>query len=449
MTATDAAFSWNTCRNSGTGDAFAFAEREEHCGQRPVDRRRHLEATGHHLAVRAGVRLRGLREVVLRGAQGHLWRPRDPYNGDRAWIVDSFDPTSGATLSANPNWWRGSVPVQRITVSFFSSETSMALAMRAGEIDYAMVASPKSFAATSGAPIVSTPSLSGANLSISTVQPGWNDVHVRQAVAYALNRSDIIQAAGGYGTPWTTEISAASMGTIGSAAQVNSLFSSINEYSYNLAKAKQEMALSAYPQGFSTTLLEFNYGDYIDCSEVIVAELAKMGIKAQIKVVPTNAWSATEFGAPGGRLTTFAGIGEINNDPAQWVDYSLGSWNAKSGGQNISEWDPPTVDTLVKDGIATSDNAKRFAIYAENLAFDAGRPPLHPPLFLGRNRGPVFEVRPPRLHQLRGRRHPQRPLRHVHQSGELMPLPERGPQGYLDGPGWLRTGRRGGRNDGQ
>ena len=49
-------------------------------------------------------------------------------------------------LAANPNWWGGKVPVQHITVKFFSSETSEALAMRAGEIDVAFPTNGTSFA---------------------------------------------------------------------------------------------------------------------------------------------------------------------------------------------------------------------------------------------------------------------------------------------------------------
>ena len=55
--------------------------------------------------------------------------------GTGPWELDSFDPTTGAEMSANPNWWGGKVPIQHISVKVFSNETSLELAMRAGEID--------------------------------------------------------------------------------------------------------------------------------------------------------------------------------------------------------------------------------------------------------------------------------------------------------------------------
>jgi peptide/nickel transport system substrate-binding protein len=45
--------------------------------------------------------------------------------GTGPWELDSFDPTSGAELAANPSWWGGKVPIQHISVKIFSNETSL------------------------------------------------------------------------------------------------------------------------------------------------------------------------------------------------------------------------------------------------------------------------------------------------------------------------------------
>ena len=67
------------------------------------------------------------------------------------WEINSLDPTQGMELSANPHWWGGKVPIQHITVKYFSTETSEALAMRSGEIDVAFPQDGKAFASVSGA----------------------------------------------------------------------------------------------------------------------------------------------------------------------------------------------------------------------------------------------------------------------------------------------------------
>ena len=53
--------------------------------------------------------------------------------------------------------------------------------------------------ATSGVHIESAPSCALGVFQMNTKEGPWSDVHVRRAVAYALNRPDIIAAAGSVG----------------------------------------------------------------------------------------------------------------------------------------------------------------------------------------------------------------------------------------------------------
>jgi peptide/nickel transport system substrate-binding protein len=285
--------------------------------------------------------------------------------GSGPWQVDSFDPSRGAELSANPHWWGGTVPVKHITVRLFTTETSLALAMRAGEVDLdPYILDSTTFAATSGVHLESASSCALGVFSMNVNDGAWGDVHVRRAVAYALNRKDIIAAAGGANTPIDTFIPARALSSIASPAQISQLLSSVNTYPYSLAKAKQELAESAYPHGFSTTLYEYNYGSSVDISEAIAAELGKIGITAHIKVSPTlTAWQAVMTGPASGRTTQFS-TGWCTGPDVSGYDLALGSANAKQGEWNTADYTPPAVDSLLNAGIATSDPAKRFAIYS-------------------------------------------------------------------------------------
>ncbi len=134
------------------------------------------------------------------------------------WKVDSFDPTTGIELSANPYWWGGTVPVQHISVKFFSDETTEALAMRAGEIDIAFPADGEAFTSTSGVKAVPWPYPNNIGyFGMNTMQKPWSDIHVRRAVAYVLNRAAIITANGGptSGTPVDTFIPPQALMTLG------------------------------------------------------------------------------------------------------------------------------------------------------------------------------------------------------------------------------------------
>ena len=113
-----------------------------------------------------------------------------------AFEVQSFDPTTGLELTANPHYWAGKVPVQHISLKFFADDTSMALAFRAGDIDLAFPQSAQQFSSPCGCHVISAPSDTSAGIAMNVTLPPWNNIHVRRAVAYAVQRSAEIAASG-------------------------------------------------------------------------------------------------------------------------------------------------------------------------------------------------------------------------------------------------------------
>jgi peptide/nickel transport system substrate-binding protein len=311
--------------------------------------------------------------------KGTMGQPGVLIQGTGPWIPQSLDPTSGAELSANPHYWGGPVGVQHISVKFLADETSLALAFRSGAIDvYPQVGDPRAFAAASGARIVSVPGCQQNYLSMNTGAAPWSDVHVRRAVAYALNRRDIIAASGGPAVPVSTMIPPSQLELLGTQAQVNAVLKSLPQYPYDLAKARQEMARSAYPNGFKTSLVEFNYGSVIDVSQVISAQLKKIGIDATVDDVGVGPWVAAVTGAADKRPATFTPSGCNSPDPSFYT-FVLGSKNTRPGFWNTANYTPPTVDALLRQGITTVNPARRLAIYGkllQRLALDVPYVPL-------------------------------------------------------------------------
>jgi peptide/nickel transport system substrate-binding protein len=291
-----------------------------------------------------------------------LGQPGTLMMGSGPWKIDSYDPTSGAQLSANPHWWGGKVPIQRISFTFYSTETSEALAYRAGEIDMdPNIASAQSFASASGAKLQTVTGCSIGFFGMNVHSAGWDDVHVRRAVAYALNRPDIIAANGGYATLTPPQ----QLRTVASQAQVNTLLGSIPLYPYNLAQARAQMAASAYPHGFTTTIASDTGSSTVpEVTQVIAAELAKIGIRAQIKQMSDQAWTATETGPASQRLAAFSGGACFNPDPGTYSDW-LGNQNAQVGGYNFADYTPSVVDTLLAQGGAAASPGQRFTAYAK------------------------------------------------------------------------------------
>jgi peptide/nickel transport system substrate-binding protein len=300
--------------------------------------------------------------------KGTLGNPGVLIEATGPWQITSLDPTTGMELSANPHWWGGPVPVRHITVRFYSSETSEALAMRAGEIDVAFPSNGKSFAATAGSGVHATgwspPQFYFFAMNVKAAP--WSDIHVRRAVAYALNRTDIISANGGplTATPASSLISPTELETLGTQSQVNALFNSIPQYPYDLAKARKEMAQSAYPHGFTaTTAIDSGGAGPNDPNDVqaIAAELHQIGITLKINEVPVGQFFNDYTNPPGGDL--FAKFGAVSPDPSVFPSYCLGS----AATLNVASYVNTSINSLLADGLTTSNPAKRLAIYGQVL----------------------------------------------------------------------------------
>ena len=299
------------------------------------------------------------------------------------WEIKSLDPTTGMELSANPHWWGGTVPVQHISVKFFSTETSEALAMRAGEIDVAFPQTGKSFAAASGTKLT-TYSAPGINFFAMDTKVGpWADIHVRRAVAYALNRANLIAANGGplTATPTSQIIQPAQLLTIGTQSQVSALLNTLPQYPYDLVKARQEMAQSAYPHGFTATTEIAALANYPDVVQVIAAELRQIGVSLKVQEVSVTKYIddySTSGGPPGGDM--YGGLGAVSPDPSILPSYMVGT----AATYNVARYAPAWADSLLAAGLATDDPARRLAIYGQLLEKVAADIP-YVPLFAGNN----------------------------------------------------------------
>jgi peptide/nickel transport system substrate-binding protein len=308
-----------------------------------------------------------------------MGRPGVLIMGTGPFKVDSFDPTTGIELSASPRWWGGNVPVKRVSVKLFSNETNMALAFRAGEIDVAFPLNAHAFTSTSGVQVTGTPAFAEGYFGMNYHRGPWNDIHVRRAVAYALNRPEIIAALGNTALPVSTLIPPIQLRRLGSQAQVNALLGTLPSYPYSIAQAQAEMALSAYPHGFTSTSQTITFGAYTPVDEVIAAELGKIGINLKLKVIGFTQFLALADGPKSALGALYATFNLSSPDPGSYPSFILGSNNIPSG-YNWANYNPPAVDTLISNGVTTQNPAQRLAIYGQmlkTLATDVPYVPLY------------------------------------------------------------------------
>jgi len=306
--------------------------------------------------------------------------------GTGPWKFDSLDPTRRVVMSANPNYWGGKVPIQRLSVEFIPDQTSLALAYRAGQIDVAYVSDPRSFSATSGARITNVPQCGIIQLGLNTKLAPWRDVHVRRAAAYAISRNDLMAAAGitDTATPVYTLIHPVLLQSLAPKPAVDKLLKSVNQYRLNLDKARAEMRQSAFPNGVKSEIEIYNFQPYPQVMQVLAANLARVGIDVDVKVVPVAQWLATANGPHQNIPMNFTGHECTNPDPGSLLRQIVDSKNATTGRLNRSDYTNPKADALIDAGRKTSDRAKRFGIYSDLLSI-LSRDVPYIPLYSSKN----------------------------------------------------------------
>jgi peptide/nickel transport system substrate-binding protein len=204
---------------------------------------------------------------------------------------------------------------------------------------------------------------------IGTVHP-LDNVHCRQAIEYAADRTGYQTA---YGGPLA-----------GGDIQTSLLLPNIPGYSkYDLypqgaantgddAKAKDQLSQCGQPNGFSTTMAyRADRPKEKAVAESLQSSLAKVGINLTLDGIPTSDYFSSTVGVP--QYVIDHGIGLATNGwGADWPDgYGmLGSIvdsrliNPNGGSSNLSVRDPQ-VDALVDQALAESDTAKREGIWAQ------------------------------------------------------------------------------------
>lgn len=207
--------------------------------------------------------------------------------GTGPFMLEKWVPNDVIVLKRNPNYWQKGYPkLDEVDFVHIGDATTAALQLKSAQLDMmvAPFAQVKSLDSASGVQVINPPAgRSGLyDLRINFKHKPWGDVRVRQALAYALDRTAIKQALLGMYDPVSNPIPPTSKFFASDAIQ----------YSLNVAKAKELLAAAGYPDGVDagTLMTHFELGpDFKILAELIQAQAAKVGIKLKVQSydVPT------------------------------------------------------------------------------------------------------------------------------------------------------------------
>ena len=205
--------------------------------------------------------------------------------------------------------------------------------------------------------LVATESVYTYWLAMNTQKKPFDNVKVRQAVNYALDKEAIIKAVlRGYGKPADSPLAPQVWG-----------YSKVKTYPYDLTKAKALLTEAGYPNGFKTTL---RGAESTEAKEVMVAiqgQLKQAGIEVEILSLPSATLSAERFKplAENKGDMDYSGWSPSTGDADWGIRPLLTKENWPPTNFTIGFYTNPKVEEQVKAALQTSDAAKRKAAYAE------------------------------------------------------------------------------------
>jgi peptide/nickel transport system substrate-binding protein len=266
----------------------------------------------------------------------------------------SRTPNESITLKRNPHYYEGTPGAAKLEFRIIPNDQSMVSALKTGSVDVAVFDNPVTAKSAESNNVTSTAvdSLSYHVLQLRASSPLLSDVNTRLAIQCAISRPDVVDSAAlGAGEP-TGPITSPEYRSDPDAQPCPS---------QDLTKAKQYLAKAGKPNGFSLDLMTSQglYSTAVDEAQNVQAQLAKVGIKVKVDTLDSNAyvqkWLGADFDAA---IALNGGSTDPNTMYARYFT-SGGSYNKVAG------YSSPTLDKLFAQGIATTDVAKRKAVYQQ------------------------------------------------------------------------------------
>ncbi|MCU1519388.1 MAG: hypothetical protein JWQ75_4109 [Pseudarthrobacter sp.] len=262
-------------------------------------------------------------------------------------VLNKFDNFYGAS----------DVELPGIDMSFYSDGSARTNALLGGDVDIIDYVPWPDYDRVTGASGMTLDAQTGPLqfIQFNVTKGPFADAKVRQAVAYALNRENAVEAAfQGHGEPLTGV----------KIPEDNPAYDPANTglFSYDVTKAKDLLAEAGYPDGFEAKMLTTSQYTFLqDTALSAQADLAAIGIKVTLDAPD---WSTrVAKGNSGDYDLAVAGGAGIVADPT----YIKGLVSGPNSFLRSFGYDNPALNAKLDEGLRATDDAAKKAAYTDAL----------------------------------------------------------------------------------
>jgi len=310
--------------------------------------------------------------------------------GTGAYKFVEWKPNQEVILEANPDYWGVKPKIKRVVVRNIKDNSQRLAALKAGEIHGMEGLNPDDVKVVKGDPnlqVLLRPTNTTGYVAFNFKVKEFQDKRVRQAVAHAINKKAIVEAFYG-GT-----------GLVATQFQPPSLWGynkELKDFEYSPEKARDLLKQAGFPNGLSEITWEDGKKEPLvfwymsrsrpyfpapkEIGEAIAADMAKIGIKAQLQTVE---WANYLDKRKNGQLPIYMlGWTGDNGDPDNFLCYFF----CQPGSSREAFYSNKVLADLLLRAATLTTQGERARLYrqAEQMIHDDA-----PRLFIANNQPPI------------------------------------------------------------
>ena len=342
----------------------------EHCpGLRAVDDR-HLEieleaADASFIFVMAMKLATPLRRAQVEAA-GTAIRSRPV--GPGPFVLAEWSEGERMVFVRNPLYWNPDRPyLDGITMEELVPRDTAFLKFEAGELDLVDRPSSADFVWIAGRADWKPYVMAGAQMNVygermNVRRPPFDDVRVRRALNYALDKDHTVKLTNGRAVPSHGLLPPGMFGRDDTLAP----------YPHDPARARALLADAGYPDGFAIEYVTLKDEQTEKQAQSLQSDLAEVGVRVTIRLM-TFATYLSAIGRPDGPPFSFGSWLMDYPDPSNFMDTRFHSrMIALENSNNDAFYANPRLDELLDRARAEVDPAARAAMYreAERILYD-------------------------------------------------------------------------------
>lgn len=253
------------------------------------------------------------------------------------------------------DYWGTPAYLDKVTYKVIENVEGLILGLQSGALDLVAHLSSTQTAQLSEADfsIEEGPMNLVQALYLNNAVAPFDDVRVRQALCYAIDKQAVIDLAfDGYGHP---------LGSSMYPAFAKYFDESLTDYyPHDTAKAKELLAEAGYPNGFEMTItVPSNYQPHMDTAQVLVEQLKEVGVTATIQPVEWASWLSDVYSARQYQSTV------IGVDASDMTARALLARFQSEAGNNFVNYKNEEYDALFAQALSCYDDAEQTEIYRQ------------------------------------------------------------------------------------